>query len=200
MNQVLSTVFQLITMVLVFYFIALMLRILSSWFVSSRKPAWLEVLAKFTDPYLDLFRRIGFLRFRSFDLSPVLALGLVYIAFTISYSISLEHRVWFGLVVALFIQVIGSSISFLFVIFAVLAAIRLIAILARASSVQQVWFLLDHLLQPMVYPIISRLSPRKVLPYGTGLGIFIAINILLYILSSNLFYFLAILAHDAIPF
>lgn len=55
------------------YTILLVVRIIASWFPAAQGQAWLYWLARYTDPYLNIFRRIippigGVL-----DLSPLLA-------------------------------------------------------------------------------------------------------------------------------
>ncbi len=55
------------------YTLMLIVRIVASWFPSAARSKWLWVLSRYTDPYLNIFRKIippigGVL-----DLSPILA-------------------------------------------------------------------------------------------------------------------------------
>lgn len=200
MHSALSTVLNLASALLILYLVAIMVRITATWFnAPGRSLGWLAFLAKATDPYLNLFRRIRFLQLRGFDLSPLLAIAVLYALINIVGQLIVSQGIWFGRVLSIFILVLGTGVAYIFLLFALLALVRLVAVLARASSVNQVWYMLDHLLQPLVYPLISRISPRRVIPYGTGLGIFAAANLLVYWLANLLVYFLAGLA-DNIPF
>jgi YggT family protein len=195
----LNMFFSGITVLLMMYLVLLLIRVLSTWFAGPSQPGFIAFLARFTDPYLNLFRGMRFLRFQYLDLSPVAALILLQVLITITTRISLERSIWFGLILYLVIEQVGQALGFLFIFFGVLALVRLIAILAKASSIGRVWSTLDHILQPMVYPIAGFLSPRRVLPYGTGLGFFIGLMAAGWFLSTWGFAQLAWLARS-IPF
>jgi YggT family protein len=192
-------VFSGISVVLMMYMVLLLIRVLASWFAGPSQPGFIAFLARFTDPYLNLFRGVRFLRFQYLDLSPVAALILLQVLITVTTRISLERSIWFGLILYLVVDLVGQALGFLFIFFGVLALIRLVAIIAKASSVGRVWYTLDHILQPLVYPIAGLLSPRKVLPYGTGLAFFIGLMAAGWFLSTWGFAQLAWLARS-IPF
>jgi YggT family protein len=194
-----SLVFSVISLLLMGYLVLILIRLLATWFGSASTPPLVEFLARITDPYLNLFRGWRFLRFQYLDLSPLAALIILQLLITVSSRIALERSIWFGLVLSLLLELVGQALGFFFIFFGALAVIRLIAILAKASSVSRVWFTLDHILQPMIYPVVARLSPHRVLPYGTGLGIFIGLNAVAWFLCNLGFNTLAWLSRS-IPF
>ena len=195
MNQIVTSIFSVITILISLYLLIIFIRILSTWFRGVSFPL-VDVLAKITDPYLNLFRRFKFLRLQNMDLSPLIAVLLLWFALALSGDIASSREIYFGRILEILINLLGSVIIFLFAIFAILAAIRLMGILLKASTVQPIWFTLDHMLQPILYPVLSRLSPHRVIPYATGLAIFLGVNILLWFLSSLLFPELAFLARN----
>lgn len=54
------------------YMIMLFVRILGSWFPEYQDSHWMRFIAYYTDPYLDLFRRL-IPPLGMFDLSPIIA-------------------------------------------------------------------------------------------------------------------------------
>ena len=197
--SVTNTVFAIISFLLMGYLVLILIRILATWFSAASMPPIIQFLARLTDPFLTLFRGLRFLRLQYLDLSPLAALIILNLAITITSRISLSQSIWFGLVLSILLDQIGQAVGFFFVFFGILALIRLAAIFAKASSVSRVWFTLDHILQPMVYPIVTRLSPHKVLPYGSGLGIFIGLNVAAWFIANLVFSQLALLSRS-IPF
>ncbi len=195
----LNLVFFAISFLLMVYMVLILIRVLATWFSGVSTPGFITWIARITDPFLNMFRGLRFLRIQYMDLSPLAALALIFILYYVATDLSMAQSIWFGRVLAIIIEVLSMSIRSVFVVFGVLALIRLIAIFAKASSVSRVWFTLDHMLQPLIYPIAARLSPRKVLPYGTGLGIFIGLNAAAWLGCLFLFNQLAYLANK-IPF
>jgi len=67
-----EVVYQIIDWLFFCYMIMLVVRIVSSWFPEFQGQSWLRFIAFYTDPYLDIFRRlippIGML-----DISPIAA-------------------------------------------------------------------------------------------------------------------------------
>ena len=197
--SLINTIFYVISVLLMMYLVLILIRVLSTWFTGTSTPGFITWLARLTDPFLNLFRSWRFLRFQYLDLSPLAALIILQVLVTVTTRIALERSIWFGLVLSILVDLVGQAVGFFFIFFGLMAIIRVIAIIAKASSVSRVWYTLDHILQPLVYPIATRLSPRKVLPYGTGLGIFIGLNIAAWFLCNFLVSQLVWLAR-AIPF
>jgi YggT family protein len=194
-----NLVFNLLSVVIMVYMLLILIRILATWYSGASMPPIISFIGKITDPYLNLFRSWKFLRVQFIDLSPLVAIAILFILYYITNNIAISQSIWFGLVLYITIQVLGMTIQSVFIMFGLLAVIRLIGIIAKASSVQRAWYTLDHILQPLVYPFAARLSPHKVLPYGTSLGIFLALNIAAWVLCDFLFRLLAEMAYK-LPF
>ncbi|MEN9654346.1 MAG: putative rane protein ylmG [Chlamydiota bacterium] len=71
---------QVVHLLFVTYTLLLFLRVLSSWFPQWQNNHWVRFLAFYTDPYLNLFRRILPPLGGVLDLSPVLAFFALRIA------------------------------------------------------------------------------------------------------------------------
>ena len=63
----------LIHYVFLIYTLLLIVRIVASWFPSAARSRWLWVIAQYTDPYLNIFRKIIPPIGGTLDLSPILA-------------------------------------------------------------------------------------------------------------------------------
>lgn len=70
---------RLVNLVFLVYFLMILVRIIGSWFPQSRDNNFMRFLAHYTDPYLNLFRRIippiGMM-----DFSPIIALLALQLA------------------------------------------------------------------------------------------------------------------------
>jgi len=171
----------IIAAVLTGYLILCLLRIFSSWFGNIGDGSAIRLLAAVTDPWLNLFKGIKFLRLSYLDLTPLVALVVLQLITQVFWELAYNGSLTLGHILNVAIRLGASAIGFMFIFFIVLTGIRLLGVLLHQSSVQRFWFTLDHILQPLVYPLASWFSPRKPLPYGTTLAIFMLVAIVLHI-------------------
>lgn len=171
--------FAILGTILTLYLAACLVKILHTWFGPTQETALGRFLDRLCNPWLKPFSRLRFLHFRNLDFSPVIALVVLQLVVQLCFFLSMPGALTFAIVLSTFLTLLGSAITMIVFFFAALAALRLIGIFMKRSSIQQFWFTLDHILQPMVYPLLAKLFPRRVIPYGTGLGIFLALTILL---------------------
>ena len=82
-----ATILYTLSALVTLYSLILVIRILLSWFYPSGGEA-LFLLYRITDPYLALFRRIGFLRTERVDFSPIIALLALSVLGTILVEFS----------------------------------------------------------------------------------------------------------------
>jgi uncharacterized protein YggT (Ycf19 family) len=142
-------------------------------------------IKRITDPYIKIFSNIKLARLGNIDLSFLF--GLV-VANALQHTFA--NLAYYGLVISIpgvfiiFFSGLFRSGFFFIGFLGFLGLVRLIGIYLKASSLTQVWYFLDQLLQPMVYWISSKLSPRRELPYGTSIIIFIAIFALISVLGN----------------
>lgn len=144
---------------LIAYLVLLSLRIALGWF-SSRdfgKPG--EWLGAVTDPYLRLFRRIGFLRRDLFDFSPIAALLVLVVALDLVNGLLFYGRITLGFFLAAVLSAGWSGVRFLLVLFLILGLVRTIPLLFRVAPTAGIWKIVDVLLQPAV-AVVMRLLGR----------------------------------------
>lgn len=144
-------------------------RILLSWFPTASLGRSAEAIARFTDPYLDQWKRIRFLRAGNVDFSPIAALaalsGVARILTVASYGgLSL------GVGLALIVEVVWSPVSFLLSFFAVLVVARIVAYAARWNSLHPAWRTIDAIINPVLWRIKRFVYKDRIVNYMQGLA------------------------------
>ncbi|MEW5816364.1 MAG: YggT family protein [Spirochaetota bacterium] len=160
----LIAVIKLLSGIISVYILLLIIRIMLSWFQSNYLGKPYEILVRLTDPYLNIFRRIRFLRTARFDFSPIAALLVLGVLQNIAVTLAITGVITLGIILALIIGAVWSTISFLLILFLIIIVIRFIGLLLKASTVSPFWHALDVLLEPIVYRV-SRIVPPK---YGSN--------------------------------
>jgi len=174
------------------YTILIIIRIFLTWFgqFSQGRPA--EVLARITDPYLNLFRGIPWLRLGMLDLSPIAALILLNMVSSVINSVIYTGTFSLGIVLAILVGGVWSAVRFIFQLIFFLAAARIVA--SRFFHSQHFfWQTLDSLFMPLV-DRMNRIKRRgndfeaykKDFPYQTGLMVLAGFSLVIMILGSYL--------------
>jgi len=132
------------------YMILIFVRVLLSWFQGPSMGRPFYLLARISDPYLNLFRRLSFLRTERIDFSPIVALIVLVILLNVTQTIASFGTITFGIILALVIQALWSAVSFILIFLVVLDAIRLIGELVNVNSISPFWHTLDIILQPVL--------------------------------------------------
>jgi len=161
-------------MFLLAYLVLIMADILATWIPGGFKPSLMSKIRRFTQPYLGIFRRMKIFILGNLDFSVFFALVVLQILLQISLALASPIYSSLALILALIVEMIFSSLRFFLVFFLVLALIRFVTLLMKLPSVNRFLMTLDHLLQPLIYPLMGRLVPRRQIPYGTALGFFSA--------------------------
>ena len=85
-------IFQIIDKIFLVYMLMLFVRIFSSWFPEFQNNRFMQFIAFYTDPYLNIFRRI-IPPLGPLDISPIVAFfGLSIIEYAVKYVIVMLIR------------------------------------------------------------------------------------------------------------
>ncbi len=182
------------------YLLLLFIRILLTWFGGIQtmgKPA--EILAAITDPYLNLFRGLRFLRIGHLDFSPIAAIMLLSLISSILTRLQMQQSVTIGLVLAIVVMMIISTLRFFAFILLIMCVIRLVTLIASIGIGTHFTNVLDTMLQPLCSQIIRRFFPRRIIPYSSCLFMLTALLVIIYFGSQYLGIFLAQLLQQ-LPF
>ena len=110
-------ILQIVYAIIIVYVLVLSLRIILGWFVPQTLGRAWEILAKITDPYLDIFRRIRFLRGGVFDFSPIAAVLVLVLAADLIGQLVNWGRITVGFFLASAFAAAWSGARFLLILF-----------------------------------------------------------------------------------
>ena len=153
-------IFSLLASLISIYTMLCFIRIVLTWFPSMTYNKFTLFLGKLCDPYLNIFRRITFLRFGYVDFSPAIAVSLLVAASSLVSNIALQQRISVGGVIASLVSVVWAIASSLIGFLTILVAIRLIALLLSKGSVSSIWQALDSVLNPVIYRVAGMFYSR----------------------------------------
>ena len=116
----------ILNVVLIAYLFLLSLRIVLGWFApQALGKAW-DLLCSVTDPYLDLFGRIRFLRGGLFDFSPIAAVLALVVALDLVNQLLYYGRITLGFFLASVLSAAWSGARFLLLLFLIIGILRTI--------------------------------------------------------------------------
>ncbi len=194
---------RIISFLLSIYNIMILVRIITSWVQPIRPMSQggiLDIIAKVTDPFLNLFRKVKFLRFQRFDFSVLLALMSVSIVQNILSTYYMSGKMSVGFILATIVQSIWWSFFSIFLgIIIILLIIRLVLSYRRTPNSSHYIMMLNQWLQKVLDLVHTYIFGGKAVSDRTLLYTATAISILLYILLMNLIN-LAVRELAALPF
>jgi YggT family protein len=111
--------------------------------------AWV-FLTRATDPYLEVFSRIRFLRGTTFDFSPIGAILALVVALDLVNQLINYGRVTLGFLLASVISAAWLGASFLLLFFLIVGLLRTIPIAFHSTSGASLWRVVDTIIKPVV--------------------------------------------------
>lgn len=175
-----SIIMRVLSLTASIYMLLCIVRIMLSWFPVQARSRQLEVLGKITDPYLEIWQKIRFLRAGNVDFSPILALAVLSCLSRL-FGVASYGGLSIGLAIILVIEVIWSPLAFLLVFFTALIGARILAYIARWNSLHPAWRTIDAIVNPVVLYIKRIIYKGRIVNYFQGL-----LSAFLVLLSSRL--------------
>jgi YggT family protein len=151
---------RLLSALLVAYIILISMRLLLSWLSGAAYGRPWRLLEQATDPYLKLFRGLHFLRRGPFDFTPVAALVVLVMALDLVSAVLLYGRFTLGILLSAVLGSLWSGVSFLLLLFLILAVLRLVLLLFSPRRETPVGSLLESMTRPAVAYV------RGILPFA----------------------------------
>jgi YggT family protein len=140
----------ILNIILIIYLFMLALRIVLGWFApQALGKAW-QVLKAATDPYLDIFSRIRFLRGSMFDFSPIAAILALLVVLNFLNQLINYGRIMLGVLLASIISAAWFGISFLLLFFLIVGVLRTIPFVFPSSAGSNLWRVVDTIIKPVV--------------------------------------------------
>ncbi|MBA7664040.1 hypothetical protein ES703_72090 [subsurface metagenome] len=135
-------------------------RIILTWFQGDFYGKPWQVMASITDPYLQLFRGLKFLRQGMFDFTPIAAILVLVIILDLVNAIIHYGKLTLGLFMGSVISAVWSGVAFLLVLFLILAIIRAVSLAARGERESRFSSAVRMMLQPVI-ALVVRYIPLK---------------------------------------
>ncbi len=167
MSQLLSILATAITI----YTFLCFLRILLTWMPSAQYSSFGRFLSNLCDPYLNIFRRLSFLRLGMMDFSAAVGICVLVAASSICSNLALSRHISFASILGLLVSLAWSIVSSVIGILAIIFIIRLVVILIKGdySTYGSIWDQLDRALSPIIFRISNLFYKRGTPPFKTGL-------------------------------
>lgn len=161
-------ILKLLSSLISVYTLLCFLRVILTWFPSLTYSAFGRFLSAVCDPYMNIFRRLKFLRFSMLDFSPALAICVLVAASSVLGNIAMTGHFSLLSFIATLLSMAWSLVSSFLGFFAAVIGIRLLLLLIRKdynAIVQQ----LDYSIQPIIFKIASPFSGHRPISYKSAL-------------------------------
>ena len=131
-----------------------------SWFPGAKFTKFGHIMTAICEPYMGLFRKMGFLRIGNIDFSPIVSLGILSLASAILAGIQKTGRIFLGGILGTILSSLWGIASSIIGIFTLLIFIRWIVLLINKgrTSYDSGWNQIDMILNKMSYKIAGTFS------------------------------------------
>ncbi|MDE7140447.1 MAG: YggT family protein [Treponemataceae bacterium] len=190
-----ARLFLIIAQVISLYTLLCTIRVLLTWFPRAQYTAFGRILASLCDPYLNLFRRLRFLRISMFDLSPAVALCVLIAVSHVLGNLAAARSFTLGGLLATVLYLLQSIVFSVFGFLMLLLVIRLVVLLLRKDRYGSLWDSLDHSLSPIVFRMTAPFTRGRPTSYKTALIVAIVATIVLMIMLRIVMAMLIVFCH-----
>lgn len=173
------------------YMILIFIRIILTWFSWVGNSGLQTMLSRFTDPYINWFRRFPFLRLGNLDLSPLAAIAVLSLVNRVLSILAAHGTISIGIILAMALQIAWGVVSFLIIIMIVILILRLIAHYTRQNIYNPFWRIVDTVSKHILHRVNNALFKDRIVNYVTAILISIACLGLIYFLVMTLVAFLS---------
>ncbi len=181
---------RVVSFLLSIYNIMILVRIITSWMQPVRpvrSSGLLDIISRLTDPFLNIFRKVKFLRFQRFDFSVLLALMTISILQNILSTYYMTGKMSVGFVLATIVQSLWWSFLSIFLgIIIILLIIRLVLSYKRTPNTIHYTMMLNQWLQKVLDLVHTSIFSGKAVSDRTLLYTTTVLCILLYVALLNL--------------
>lgn len=172
-------VLRILNGVLIVYLMILSIRIILTWFKGSFQGKAGELLKQATDPYLEIFSRITFLKQGMFDFTPLAGILVLVVALDLVNVLLVYERITIGLLFASIISALWGGLSFILLLFLVLGVIQIVSVLFSRNSESPLLRMIKLMFQPIIDLVARFLRPRRELSYNQYL--YISLGLIFFI-------------------
>ncbi len=167
--MILTALARIVSAVVSIYMLLCIVRIFFSWVPSLINTKWGRLIARLTDPYLELFRSIALFRTPNVDFSPIVALAVLSVINNLFVTLSYAVRITLGFILSLLLDAGWSAVSFLLGFFLVIVFIRTIGFIGRLATLHPLWQILDGIINPLLFRVNRLIYRGRAVNYLQGL-------------------------------
>jgi len=186
--------------VLITYLVILSLRIVLGWFAPRALGRAWDLLAGATDPYLELFGRIRFLRGSLIDFSPIAAILALVVVLALVNQLLYYGRITLGFFLASMFSAAWSGARFILLLFLIVGVLRTIPLFLRTSAASAIWKVADTMIQPIVAWVTKLFRLGRGSGYTQHLLLTIGLLFVAWLLGETLVSYIIVPAFQRIPF
>ena len=165
-----QTILSILAAALSLYTLLCFIYILMSWFPGAKFTKFGHVMTAICEPYMGLFRKLGFLRIGNIDFSPIISLGILSLASSILGGIQHTGRIFVGGIIGTILSSIWGIASSIGFIFTLLTFVRWIVLLLNSgrTSYESGWNQVDMMLNKISYKVAGTFT-KKAISYQKSL-------------------------------
>jgi len=175
---------------LLVYLVILSIRIILTWFKGSSQGKAGELLKQATDPYLEIFSRITFLKQGMFDFTPLAGILVLVVALDLVNALMVHGLITIGVLLASIISALWGGLSFILLIFLVLGVVQIVSALFSRDSESPLLQMINLMFKPITALVARFLRSKRELNYNQylyiSLGLIFFVRLLGGILISRL--------------
>lgn len=192
--------FNILATLVTVYTFACLIRVLLTWIPNANNSPFGQFLSKICDPYLDVFKKMKFLRFGMLDLSAAIGICVLWGISYIFSTLALGEKITGGYILALIVSMVWSAAASLLGFFIIFLLIRLIVLLVSRSTYGTIWDAVDRSISPIIFSMTSMFYKGRAVSFKGSLVIAIVECAVLYFLGSFLIEKMLVPLLTSLPF
>lgn len=166
-----ANIFKMAAGIVNFYSLLCFVRIIITWFPGAAYSGIGRFLSAVCDPFLNVFRKVKWMRLGMVDFSPMIAIAILTALSTILGNIAMTGRISISGIIALGVSIAWSIISSIGTFLLIVLLVRyLVMIFSKNSNYYgSIWSQMDSALSPLVFRMTSFLTGGKTANYRNAL-------------------------------
>lgn len=158
-----QTILSILAGVISLYTLLCFIYILMSWFPGAKFTKFGHALSSICEPYMNIFKRLSFLRIGNIDFSPIVSIGILSLASAILAGVQRTGRIFIGGILGTVLNSLWGIASSIIGIFTLLLFIRWLVLLINKgrTSFDSGWNQIDMILNKFSYKVAGTFSKKS---------------------------------------
>jgi len=192
-----SYLFKFLSSIISIYAFVCVIRIFLTWIPGIENTQIGNFLKSFCDPWLNIFRKFNPAPNIGIDFSPIVAIGVLYIASTVLQQIAYTQRISIGIILAIILNMAWSICSSLLTIFIIIVILRWLSMIFNWTN--PFWYNLERAITPVSSWLRSSIFGNRFMKPNTLMGLTLLSSLVVQFFGSFIIHVLINLLR-AIPF